>query len=67
LEAIDGAFFRYGLVAILLYYGTFKFTMQEAKAIEPMVANSPPFSWLHAALGTQGISNLMAARSTFGA
>jgi uncharacterized membrane protein YkgB len=41
LEAIDGAFFRYGLVAILLYYGTFKFTMQEAKAIEPMVANSP--------------------------
>jgi uncharacterized membrane protein YkgB len=35
-----------GLVAIPLYYGTFKFTMEEAKPIEPLVANSPLFSWL---------------------
>jgi hypothetical protein len=26
-------------------------------AIEPLVMNSPLFSWLHAVLGTQGISN----------
>jgi reactive chlorine resistance protein C len=57
LEAIGGAFLRYGLVAILLYYGTVKFTVEEAKAIEPLVVNSPLFSWLHAALGRQGISN----------
>jgi uncharacterized membrane protein YkgB len=57
LEAIGGAVLRYGLVAILLYLGTFKFTIEEAKAIEPLVANSPLFSWLHALLGTQGISN----------
>jgi reactive chlorine resistance protein C len=57
LEAIGGAFLRYGLVAILLYYGTVKFTAEEAKAIEPLVANSPLFSWLHAAVGRQGISN----------
>lgn len=59
LEAIAGVVLRYGLVAILLYYGTFKFTVEEAKAIEPLVANGPLFSWLHAALGTQGISNVI--------
>jgi uncharacterized membrane protein YkgB len=57
LEAIGGAVLRYGLVAILLYLGTFKFTAEEAEAIEPLVANSPLFSWLHAVLGRQGISN----------
>jgi uncharacterized membrane protein YkgB len=59
LEAMGGAVLRYGLVAILLYLGTFKFTVEEAKAIEPLVANSPLFSWLHAVLGTQGISNVI--------
>jgi reactive chlorine resistance protein C len=59
LEAIGGAVLRYGLVAILLYLGTFKFTVEEAKAIEPLVANSPLFSWLHSILGTQGISNVI--------
>jgi uncharacterized membrane protein YkgB len=57
LETIGGGVLRYGLVAILLYLGTFKFTVEEAKAIEPLVANSPLFSWLHAILGAQGISN----------
>jgi reactive chlorine resistance protein C len=52
-------FYATGLVAIPLNYGTFKFTMEEAKAIEPLVANSPLFSWLHAALGMQGISNVI--------
>jgi uncharacterized membrane protein YkgB len=59
LEIMGGAVLRYGLVAILLYLGTFKFTVEEAKAIEPLVANSPLFSWLHALLGTQGISNVI--------
>jgi hypothetical protein len=35
LKTIGGAILRYGLVAILLYLGTFKFTVEEAKAIEP--------------------------------
>jgi reactive chlorine resistance protein C len=59
LEAIGGTVLRYGLVAILIYLGAFKFTEEEAKAIEPLVTNSPLFSWLHAALGTQGISNVI--------
>lgn len=59
LEAIGGAVLRYGLVAILLYFGTFKFTEEEANAVAPLVSNSPLFAWLHAALGTRGISNLL--------
>jgi reactive chlorine resistance protein C len=59
LEAIGGTVLRYGLVAILLYFGACKFTVEEAKAIEPLVAHSPLFAWLHAALGTQGISNVI--------
>jgi reactive chlorine resistance protein C len=58
-EAIGGTVLRYGLVAILLYFGTCKFTVEEAKAIEPLVVNSMLFSWLHAALGTQGMSNVI--------
>jgi uncharacterized membrane protein YkgB len=45
------------VVPILLYFVRFEFTVVEAKDIEPLVANSPLFSWLHAVLGTQGISN----------
>jgi uncharacterized membrane protein YkgB len=59
LDALGGAVLRYGLVAILLYLGTFKFTLEEARAIEPLVANSPFFSWLHVALGTQNTSNVI--------
>lgn len=59
LCTLAGAILRYGLVVILLYLGTFKFTSEEAHAIEPLVANSPLFSWLHAALGVRGISNVI--------
>ena len=59
LEAIGGTVLRYGLVAMLLYCGTCKFTVEEAQAIAPLVVNSPLFSRLHAALGTQGMSNVI--------
>ena len=59
IETAGGIVLRYGLVAILLFFGTFKFTETEAKAIEPLVANSPFFSWLHALAGTRGTSNVV--------
>ena len=59
IETAGGAVLRYGLVAILLFFGTFKFTETEAKAIEPLVANSPFFSWLYALLGARGTSNVV--------
>jgi uncharacterized membrane protein YkgB len=50
---------RYGLAAILLYYGTFKFTAVEAEAIEPLVANSPLMSWLYSIMSVQAVSNFI--------
>jgi uncharacterized membrane protein YkgB len=59
LEAAGGAVLRYGLVGILLYFGALKFTEFEAKAIEPLMANSPLFSWLYGVLSVRGASNLI--------
>jgi uncharacterized membrane protein YkgB len=38
---------RYGLVAILVFYGWFKFSSVEAEAIKPLVENSPLLSWIY--------------------
>jgi uncharacterized membrane protein YkgB len=54
-EKLGGFILRYGLVAILLYFGAYKFTAEEAQGIAPLVAHSPLFNWLQALLGTQGI------------
>ena len=61
IEGCGGAVLRYGLVAILLAYGAFKFTETEAKGIEPLVANSPFFGWMHALLGYRGVSSFVGA------
>lgn len=50
---------RYGLVAILLYYGFSKFFPFEAKGIEPLVANSPLMSWMYSVLSVQAVSNVI--------
>lgn len=57
--AIGGGILRYGLVGILLYLGTFKFTLTEAEAIRPLLEFSPLTSWLYMFTGIQGASNLI--------
>jgi uncharacterized membrane protein YkgB len=52
---------RYGLVAILLYYGFAKFFAFEAKGIESLVANSPLMSWMYSVLSVQAVSNVIGA------
>lgn len=55
-----GAFvFRYGLAAIFVWAGLLKFAAYEAKNIEPMVTNSPIWSWVLPTLGLQGLSNVI--------
>jgi uncharacterized membrane protein YkgB len=49
------------MVFVLLFFGAFKFTEMEAKAIEPLVANSPFMSWLYTFLGTQTVAGLVGA------
>src|SRR5438094_4843275 len=50
---------QYGLAAIILWFGVFKFTPTEAQAIQPLVANSPILSWLYALTGVRGASRLI--------
>jgi uncharacterized membrane protein YkgB len=59
LETAGGAILRYGLVAILLYFGLFKFHPVEAEAIRPLVSNSPLMGWMYAVLSVQAVSTLI--------
>jgi reactive chlorine resistance protein C len=59
LETAGGAILRYGLAAILLYFGAFKFHPVEAEAIRPLVSNSPLMGWMYAVLSVQAVSALI--------
>ena len=57
MGAAAGAVLRYGLVAILLFFGAFKFTAAEANGIQPLIANSPFLSWLYSVGSVRSVSN----------
>jgi len=57
LDAVGGAVLRYGLVAIVLFFGAFKFTAAEASGIQPLIANSPFLSWLYSVGSLRGVSD----------
>ena len=59
IEKAGTAILRYGVAFLLLAIGALKFFDFEAKAIEPLVRNSPLMSWLYAVLSVQGVSNLI--------
>lgn len=61
LAAAATGLLRWSLVAILLYFGAFKFTAVEAEAIRPLVAASPFLAWTYGVLSVQGVSNLIGA------
>ncbi len=50
---------RYGLVALLLLWGSFKFADFEAQAIRPLIENSPLLGWMYPLLGVRGASALI--------
>jgi len=50
---------RYSLVAIIAWFGAFKFTPTEAQAIQPLIGNSPLLSWLYAFLDVAETSRLI--------
>ena len=51
----------FGTALNLLWIGIFKFTPTEAKAIQPLIANSPFTSWMTPAFGIQGASDVIGA------
>jgi len=59
LERAGQLVFRYGLVLIFIWIGLLKFTAYEAKNIEPLVMNSPIWSWAYQSMGLRGLSNLI--------
>ena len=59
LESIGTQTLRYGLVLILVLFGSTKFTAAEAAAIKPLVSNSPIMGWLYGVLSEQGTSALI--------
>ena len=59
IEAVGRAILRYGLVLLLTGSGLTKFTAFEALWIQPLLANSPFFSWIYGVTSVQGASNII--------
>jgi uncharacterized membrane protein YkgB len=58
IAAAGQGILRYGLAAILLYLGAFKFTV-EAEAIRLLIANSPLTAWLYGVAAVPAVSALL--------
>jgi uncharacterized membrane protein YkgB len=59
LKSIGLLISRYGLVIVLLWIGGMKFTAYEAEGIKPLVANSPPMSWVYKVMSVGGFSSIL--------
>jgi uncharacterized membrane protein YkgB len=59
LAAAGRGVLRYGLVALLLMWGGFKFFAFEAEGIRPLVEPSPFLGWLYPLLGVRGAADLI--------
>jgi uncharacterized membrane protein YkgB len=59
LQRAGLAVLRYGLVFLLLLFGSFKFAAFEAEGIRPLLEHSPLMSWMLAAFGGRGASDVL--------
>src|ERR1041384_684831 len=59
LQAVGIGVLRYGLAFLLVFWGGYKFTEFEAAAIQPLIANSPFFSWLYTVFSVRAVSALV--------
>ncbi len=58
---VGGAFVRYGLAALLAYFGALELTKAGAHATAPLVAHSPILSWLLRYLAADDATRLLGA------
>ena len=56
---LGGVLARYGLVVVIGWIGSLKFTSYEAQGIQPLVANSPFMSWLYDLFSVTTFSTLL--------
>jgi reactive chlorine resistance protein C len=62
IEHIGGLLARYGLVVVIGWIGLMKFTVYEAKGIEPLISTSPLMSWVYDLFsGLLGVVEVVAA------
>ena len=59
LESLGANILRYSLVFFLLFFGAMKWTVDEARAVDPLITNSPFLSWAHHLFGVQGASEFI--------
>src|SRR4029079_8046232 len=59
LASVGRGVLRYGLVALLLLWGSFKFAAFEAEGIRPLVEHSPLLRWMYPLLGLRGTSSVI--------
>ncbi len=59
LEKVGAGVIRYGLVAVLLWVGSLKFTAYEAEGIQGLVANSPLFSWAYGVMSVRSFAAVL--------
>jgi uncharacterized membrane protein YkgB len=59
IEAVGSTLARYGLVAVLAWFGLLKFMAYEAQGIEPLVSESPLMSWLYGVFSVTTFSALL--------
>jgi uncharacterized membrane protein YkgB len=59
LETLGITLLRYSLAFILLYFGLFKFTPTEARAIQPLLEHSPLLFWMYSILGVDAVSRVI--------
>jgi len=58
-ERIGANVLRYSLVFFLLFFGALKWTVEEARGVNPLIANSPFLSWADHLFGLQGASEFI--------
>ena len=59
LNAFGMGVSRYGLAALLLIFGAFKFTNFEAEGIQPLIENSPLMSWMYQVVDLRSTSGII--------
>lgn len=59
LQATGLFVIRFGLVLVIAWIGSMKFTAYEANGIQPLIANSPLLGWMYEFLSVRGFSTLL--------
>jgi reactive chlorine resistance protein C len=58
-QGVAAVIARYGLVLCFVFIGLAKFTPEEARGIQPLIAHSPFMSWMYSVRSVQRVSDII--------